>query len=229
MDYGGSYESFGELERSEYERFFRDGYLIGRWVRAEIEKEEQVDININISKGLWRRENIINELRESVDYDDMTGLMRRSAFLETVEAGFKNQTRVIDLNRKHSILFMDLDDFGPLNKSYGHNLGDECLKFTGNSINRILSRVQDFGCRWGGEEFVVFLGDTDEAGAEIVARNIQNAINDFIPDQKHGPLGISIGIAELPHNGDIVAIIDKADKAMGDAKKYSGKNQILIA
>jgi diguanylate cyclase (GGDEF)-like protein len=228
MEFGESQPQFEGEERAEYERFYNHGRLVGNWVRAEYEKEEQMEINLNLAHGMFKRQDVINSLRETAEYDSLTGLMRRETFLETIETRFQTPRRPADLGKTHAVLFLDLDNFGPINKMLGHAAGDKCLAHTGNIINQNLQRADDFASRWGGEEFVVFLGDTNIEGAGLVAKLIQQGINGYVPSSEVGWLGVSIGITEYSHGTPFKSAINRADEAMLRAKDAVGKNEIGI-
>lgn len=227
-------ESFTPDEQETHDRSYREGYLIGRWVRAEIEKDEMLDINLQIARGLLSRQDLIIELRESADYDNLTGLMRREPFETLIKEHFVENMRKSDTNKVHSLLFMDLDNFKTVNDMHGHVEGDTCLKHAAQAILNNLNRSDDYACRWGGEEFVAILGDTTPEGAEIIARMIRDEVNKKIPGehtgQPLGRLGITIGIATFSHGTDFVPALEAADNMMVWAKKHApGKNEIIFA
>lgn len=225
-------ESYNRQEQAEYEHFYRAGYFAGRWVRAEIEKQDIMETNLQIARGLFKKQNVIDTLRDTVERDDLTGVLRRNAFMQQVEERFQRASRVIDFERCHSVLVFDLDNFKKINDSLGHGVGDDCIAYTGIILNDSISRENDLACRWGGEEFVVLLGDTDLEGAKVVAGRIQDMINEYIPGSETHTgegdrLGVSIGIAEYQQGTDFMTAFNEADANLLLAKQMAPeKNQI---
>lgn len=225
-------EQFNKAEQAEYDKFYRTGYFAGRWIRAELEKEEMIEANLDIARGLYRKQDIIDKLRGKADYDDLTGLLRRNSFMAEIREKYERKQRVIDLERCHTVLVLDLDNFKRINDEIGHSAGDACLEFSGLMIGEAIRRDNDLACRWGGEEFVVLLGDTDMNGAQTVARKIQRAINEYEHDEVSGAsigqLGVSIGIAEYQHGTDFLTAFNAADALLLEAKQFAPeKNQIF--
>lgn len=225
-------EQFTGQEQAEYEKFYRTGYFAGRWIRAELEKEEMMETNLHIARGLYRKQDLIDKLRGKADYDDLTGLLRRNSFMAEIRERYERKQRVIDLERCHAVLVLDLDNFKRINDELGHSTGDACLEYTGIMINETVHRDNDLACRWGGEEFVVFLGDTDMDGARSVAEKIQTAINEYAPGRIEGiadnKLGVSIGMAEYQHGTDFLDAFKSADELLLLAKQHAPeKNQIF--
>lgn len=225
-------EQFNPAEQAEYDKFYRTGYFAGRWIRAEMEKEAMIEANLDIARGLYRKQDIIDKLTGKANYDDLTGLMRRNSFIAEVSERFERKQRVIDLERCHAVLVLDLDNFKRINDELGHSIGDACLEYTGIMISESVHRDNDLACRWGGEEFVVLLGDTDVRGARAVATKIQAAINDYeyvdLDSPSSGRLGVSIGIAEYQHGTDFLSAFNAADALLLEAKQFAPeKNQIF--
>lgn len=193
--------------------------------KLEQENEEVLDIHENV-------EDLIIELRESADYDDLTGLLRRSPFEELVKENCFGTQRGGDQDRIHSLIFLDIDNFKLVNDSHGHVEGDICLKHVSQSIEKSLLRPNDYGCRWGGEEFAVLLCDTKSSGAYEVAERIQSEVNQKIPgqhtDKPLGNLGATISIVTFTHGEAFEQVFKLADNAMLSAKSIPGKNQIIF-
>lgn len=225
-------EQFTGQEQAEYEKFYRTGYFAGRWIRAELEKEEMMETNLHIARGLYRKQDLIDKLRDKADFDDLTGLLRRNSFMSEIRERYEQKQRAIDLKRRHAVLVLDLDNFKRINDELGHSTGDTCLEYVGIMIGESVRRDNDLACRWGGEEFVVFLGDTNMDGARAVADKIQAVINEYSPGRIDGTtddkLGVSIGIAEYEHGTSFIDAFKSADELLLLAKQYSpDKNQIF--
>ena len=131
------------------------------------------------------------------------------------------------------ILVIDVDRFKNYNDVHGHQQGDAALQAVAKAFKQILKRPGDFAARWGGEEFVVLLPNTDLYGAIDVAEQIRRHIEDMeIPcaDGSKTKITISIGVnTEVPvRNSSYDCFISNADKALYQAKE-TGRNKICIA
>ena len=128
-----------------------------------------------------------------------------------------------------SILVLDLDHFKKINDTYGHVTGDYVLKIVAKTINTS-SRCADMTFRFGGEEFVVLLNKTDTAGAKITAERIRQKISQLslLYSNQAIPVSISIGVASLGHNESRENLLDRADRALYQAKQ-NGRNQVVVA
>ncbi len=145
--------------------------------------------------------------------DPLTQLYNRSYFIKSLEK------ETIRLNRyvgELSLMFIDLDDFKKFNDLYGHTVGDLVLKEFSNLIKNNL-READIAARFGGEEFVVMLPNTDREGAYKTAeRLLQSIRNTEIAGHR---VSASIGIACYKMGLTAKALIERADKAMYHVKK----------
>ncbi len=129
-------------------------------------------------------------------------------------------------------LILDIDHFKNVNDSYGHLVGDEVLRSTGALLNRPgLFRDCDTKGRYGGEEFIVLLPDTNLANSRIPAQRLQDSLAQVsFDDGKNGKFSItvSVGIAEfLSEDSSCEDVIRRADKALYYAKEH-GRNQIVL-
>ena len=117
-----------------------------------------------------------------------------------------------------------------LNDNYGHDIGDKILLGIGELAKQTL-RTSDWLCRWGGEEFLAILPDTDENGAFKVAERLREAIEKFSIQFNTQKIttSASVGIASYPRDGDTPDFLMKAaDAALYEAKK-SGRNRVVSA
>lgn len=129
------------------------------------------------------------------------------------------------------ILMIDIDNFKIFNDTYGHTCGDEALKAVAEVISRTLKRPADFAARWGGEEFVVLLPDTDLHGVLNIAGQIRSNIENTVislPDGRSSSITVSIGAYhEVPTiNSSVEVFVAEADKALYSAKA-AGKNIVM--
>lgn len=158
--------------------------------------------------------------RESAT-DPLTGLANRRALDDFA-------SRVVAmhaLTRKPSCLLMiDLDHFKAVNDAHGHQAGDERLKSVAASLSRVFMRRCDFVCRFGGDEFVVILHETDIEAARTLAERLLDSVLAHPISDDAPPIGISIGIAELSIEDSVEGWIARADEALYAAKN-GGRGQ----
>lgn len=129
------------------------------------------------------------------------------------------------------VLMMDIDNFKSVNDTYGHQTGDDTIIAVSNVIKKAV-RINDIPSRYGGEEFVVMLRDTDINEAMIVAERIRSGIEALIIKTPHNEIGVTISIGAAEFDDDIDKntddIIGRADNSLYISKNH-GKNQITTA
>jgi two-component system cell cycle response regulator len=129
-----------------------------------------------------------------------------------------------------SLLIMDIDYFKSINDSFGHDAGDDVLREFATRVRKSIRGI-DLACRYGGEEFVVVMPETDMAVAAVVAERIRRRIAcESFPIQKGSgaiDVTISIGIAGLAAAADSAeTILKRADQALYRAKR-DGRNRVV--
>jgi diguanylate cyclase (GGDEF)-like protein len=161
--------------------------------------------------------------------DGLTGLPNRRALDDRIEAFLGDGRRRNDIL---SVLMIDIDHFKPFNDNYGHAAGDEALRAVAKVVNRSLARAADFVGRYGGEEFVVLLPDTEPEGALVVAERIRAGVArlpvKFAPNLQR--ITVSVGVASMRRSEITSAthILGAADKALYSAKA-AGRNIVMEA
>ncbi|MGZ8922543.1 MAG: EAL domain-containing protein [Methylosarcina sp.] len=159
-------------------------------------------------------------------FDSLTGLASRSYYQERIEDIIKTATR---RDEQFAFLFLDLDGFKDINDSFGHNIGDQFLKFIAQRIKQVIRDV-DFAARMGGDEFCIILTNiTDiDSVAEVATRCLQK-INQPLSVDNHQILPrVSIGVALFPRDGTSeTELIKAADTAMYSAK-HAGKQRYVF-
>jgi len=163
-----------------------------------------------------------DELFHLAYHDPLTNLPNRLKLKAQLEYVVSNSKRN---ELKFAILFLDLDNFKTVNDTLGHAYGDEVLISLANKFKNIV-RTNDMVARVGGDEFIVVLSDiTNYMFIERVCKKILAVVNKpFKASGKNFHIGVSIGIAIYPNNGDdIEKLIHNADAAMYHAKE-NGKN-----
>jgi diguanylate cyclase (GGDEF)-like protein/PAS domain S-box-containing protein len=167
--------------------------------------------------------NSFNALEDLSRTDEMTGLLNRRAFAAAVAPRMLHQRRT---GRVSTLLYLDLDNFKAVNDVLGHQEGDRVLRRIGEMI-RTRSRAGDMAARVGGDEFLIWLEDTELDGAIAKAQSLIRDIADFqVPARSTAEsLGLSVGVA-VSDPVDPVALeglIERADQAMYEAKRQGKK------
>ena len=167
------------------------------------------------------------ENRRLIYVDDLTQLYNQRYLPMVLNSEIARAARE---ERKISILFLDVDYFKSVNDTRGHLVGSKLLielsKLIRNSI-----RGYDYAFRYGGDEFVVVLPNTDTVQGQLVAERIRSRIeeSEFLVYQKHYKVTVSVGVATYPdHAANAEQVLQLADEAMYNAKKAS-RNVVYIA
>ncbi|MCL2284656.1 MAG: GGDEF domain-containing protein [Fibromonadales bacterium] len=168
------------------------------------------------------------DLTDKVNYDMLTGIYNR----RYLEDGLKRviNTLVRSGGGLLSVLMLDVDHFKKYNDTYGHCMGDACLKVVASVLTESLTRDDDFVARYGGEEFAAILPNTDENGARKVAdKMLENMRQRNIPHEKNDAakcvtfsIGFTTGNVGFSQNG--TDYLKRADDALYISKQ-SGRNK----
>ncbi len=176
--------------------------------------------------------NLVHPLRNALLYrealdaaarDPLTGVSNRTGLAPTLE-------REVELARRHgtdlAVVMFDADRFKEINDRHGHGAGDAVIKALASCITQQI-RDSDLVFRYGGEEFVVVLSNTDLEGARRLAERVREAVASL--ELRAGgaaiPLTVSAGVATLEPGEDAASLLHRADLAMYRAKK-AGRNQV---
>ena len=167
------------------------------------------------------------DLLDKMQNDALTGLYNRHFMEDSLRQILNALSRS---GGNLCVLMIDIDYFKKYNDTYGHNVGDECLKTVAQTLQNTINRAGDFVARYGGEEFIVVLPNTDEYGACMLANAmLENVRARNIPHEKSEvasrvtiSVGVTAGIVKHTHKG--VDYIKRADKALY-ASKRNGRNQ----
>jgi diguanylate cyclase (GGDEF)-like protein len=156
--------------------------------------------------------------------DALTGLPNARALQHQLKHAFAQAERA---DAPLSLIMLDLDHFKKTNDTLGHDKGDELLAAVGAVLATSI-RTSDFAARRGGEEFVVLLPATNQAGAAALAETLRQAVAAItLPGIPH-PISASLGVATFPADGqDSDTLLRNADKALYEAKA-GGRNRVVI-
>tara|TARA_R110002073_G_scaffold334987_1_gene525869 strand:- start:336 stop:1139 length:804 start_codon:yes stop_codon:yes gene_type:complete len=169
--------------------------------------------------------NELEQLRELVQTDQMTGALNRRGLNEV----FTREAARADRNAQSlSVVMIDLDDFKQINDIYGHQSGDSALMHL-VSIAKETLRPSDIIARYGGEEFVVLLPDAEIEAAVSVIHRLQNCLEKkclVLAKDQSLPFTFSAGVASRSFGENQNSLISRADKALYQAKR-TGKNRVV--
>ena len=172
--------------------------------------------------------------RQLAMHDDLTGTYNRRHVIEIIR---QERLRAMRTGRGFSLCLMDIDHFKDVNDSHGHLIGDEILREFAERVMANLRALdyigrdgtdtsENFG-RYGGEEFLLVLPETDPAGARICAERIRQAVAETVFKTEAGTLSITVsfGITEFRNGEDIRDTLARADQALYRAK-LAGRNRV---
>lgn len=162
-------------------------------------------------------------LYEMAITDELTKLFIRRYFNLKLESEFRRAKRY---SHQLTLAMCDLDHFKSVNDTFGHQMGDRVLQAIAN-ILKVHARESDIPARFGGEEFVVILPETNGEGGMIFGERIRNAVAGAKIEGFPSQVTISIGLATYPDDADsIQTLIGAADSALYEAKQ-KGRNLVL--
>jgi diguanylate cyclase (GGDEF)-like protein len=164
----------------------------------------------------------IAELRAATD--SLTGLPNKRAIHDSMRRMVAHASRTLV---PLAALMCDLDHFKHINDRFGHGCGDDVLAAVGAVLADSI-RASDFAGRYGGEEFLILLPDTDAQAALIIAEKLRSAVAAIrVPTVDQG-MTLSVGVAALPdHALDADSLVRAADRALYAAKK-AGRDRVLV-
>ncbi|OHE61741.1 MAG: hypothetical protein A2Z99_19025 [Treponema sp. GWB1_62_6] len=203
---------------------------LGSYIAVAIENsrthEEVRRLNEELRNEKASLERLARRVSKIANHDGLTGLPNRLLLGELLE---KSLSRAARSKKRIALMFMDLDDFKPINDRFGHLAGDQALIEVSRRLKSAL-RDSDVVARVGGDEFVAVVGDVEESAAvRVVAEKLIAAFS--VPIEVQGencPVGISIGIAIYPEAARTAdELMRRADETMYEVKR-SGKNGYMV-
>jgi diguanylate cyclase (GGDEF)-like protein len=168
------------------------------------------------------------DLEKLSNVDGLTQIPNRRFFDEYVSREFLNSRRN---NNPLSILICDIDNFKSFNDSYGHIIGDECLKKVAQTMSNIIKRPGDLVARFGGEEFGIVLPNTNAVGALVIGNQLREYIESLEIPHKASEVSnfVTISVGIITYMGEDISLkqlLDIVDNAMYKAKA-AGKNTVV--
>lgn len=228
----------GADHEADYRALTRDGEYV--WIRdvVHVLRDEQGNVSSLVGfmfdiRERKRSEDQLAQLQaklEELSYQDgLTGVANRRMFDTVMEREWSDARRQ---QRPLSLIILDIDYFKQYNDHYGHLQGDECLRRVAQTLLTASTRTRDFLGRFGGEEFILILPDTDAQSATSVAERCRNLIlEQHIEHERSGigeKLTISAGVATIvpSASSDRVEFLELVDKRLYRAKQQ-GRNRIV--
>lgn len=193
-------------------------------------EQEKDSVNKELSEYKVKEQELAKLKKELEKYkmesvtDPLTGLFNRKFMMKKIEEEIERGKRY---GSKFSIIFLDIDNFKRINDVYGHIVGDFVLKYLSNIIKSELRKV-DYAFRYGGEEMVILLSETNLENALKFSERLLETVRNTIFKYKTEELKItvSIGVAEFKPGETIEQLIERADMAMLKAKQ-AGKDRVV--
>jgi two-component system, cell cycle response regulator len=166
-------------------------------------------------------------LEELASLDSLTGALNRRAFIAAATAEWE---RAVRYAHSFAVLMFDLDHFKRVNDTWGHPAGDTVIRAAVDRAGTALRTTDRLG-RYGGEEFIILLPETEASGAMAVAERIRHAICEapVVHESTLIPISASIGVAIWDGSDEpLVATMNRADSALYSAKQ-AGRNRCVLA
>jgi diguanylate cyclase (GGDEF)-like protein/PAS domain S-box-containing protein len=200
------------------------------WAKASplFDSEGTIVGAIESVRDITKRKQAEEKLKALSTLDGLTGLVNRRHFEEYFDREWKRSVRT---GKPLSLVMCDIDYFKYYNDTYGHLQGDECLRKVAGALQKAVNRAGDLVARFGGEEFIVVLPETDPEGVVKVAEMLREKVESLKIEHKKSPvssyLTISLGVATaVPSREDAAReLISSADMALYQAKK-EGRNRV---
>jgi len=169
---------------------------------------------------------IHNKLNELASNDALTGLPNRRTFYNQLEHFISLKARD---KKDLSLIFVDVDDFKMINDAQGHDIGDNVLIDIAATLKSTIRHI-DFIARWGGEEFIILLIDTQLQDAQLIAAQLRENIekNTNLLQQSKKKVTVSLGVTQARDNDDADLLFKRVDNALYHAKR-TGKNCVVTS
>ncbi len=225
QEHGGA----GRLEGYEVDLFAKDGEKIPVRLSATLLYENNRELgSVGFFHDISASKQLESRLRELSIRDGLSGLYNHRHFHSVLHEELNRAKRY---SRYLSLLCLDLDHFKQFNDKVGHLEGDNIIRYVGEQLKQIM-RNSDLAFRYGGDEFMVLLPETEMSRAQVVAEKIRQRFNanwPFNPGNNEdcpNPVTLSVGVAEAIPGEDSQALINRADMAMYEAKRAGGDHTV---
>ncbi|MAT42686.1 MAG: hypothetical protein CL609_10115 [Anaerolineaceae bacterium] len=214
---------------NEYEHIRKNGTRVWTEITTTIMRDENgghVGI-LGVTRDITERRKITQKLKELAITDSLTSMYNRRHFFDLAEQELERAKRY---QHAVSLIMLDLDFFKNVNDTYGHLAGDMALKKVAQLIKDSIRQV-DVAARFGGEEFVILLPETEIQQAVLLAERLRKNVRENPLILKNGTVEISISIGISSKMAvdplSVEVLIHCADQALYEAKKL-GRDQVRI-
>lgn len=171
--------------------------------------------NFKLKKEITKRKEIEQQLSELANKDSLTNIFNRRKIEELCELELLRTKRYkSDL----SIIFFDINSFKVINDTLGHHLGDEVLVKISNTIEKSIRSIDSIG-RWGGDEFLIILPETNLSQCKNIVSHLEKQLNE-LEFSKTIKVTCSFGIATYEENDTLDSLLKKADESMYQEKSH---------
>lgn len=190
-------------------------------------RDQQQEQYVSLATKLDRMGKQLEEARKESTTDPLTGIGNRKLF----DMMGPRAVQMYALGRQPVVLLMiDLDKLKLVNDMYGHQAGDAAIANLGGALAKVFLRQSDVLCRYGGDEFVAILHNTDWKMAQTLARRLQEQVAAMPAPHPamEFSIGASVGVAQLEAHEEVDEWIARADKALYKAKQ-NGRDRVCVA
>jgi diguanylate cyclase (GGDEF)-like protein len=204
--------------------------------RAQVDSTDELgQLASSFNNMAYRLRQTIVDTRHQAEHDHLTGLYNRMGFWESSQ---REINRCLRYNHPVSLLFLDIDEFKKFNDHYSYEVGDKVLKHLTKCLVDDLRNIDLIG-RYGGEEFVILLPETDLTGASEVAERLRAYIESRALKTDFGPVSITVSIGIGKYHPDFLNKPDLTDEQIlnrlidqgGDmlhVAKAEGRNRVAV-
>ncbi|MBL8050615.1 MAG: diguanylate cyclase [Anaerolineales bacterium] len=199
-----------------------DSYQPNRFSEADIKIATEFANQVAIALENAR---IYQETQAQAITDPLTNIYNRRGLFQLGEFEFQRARRI---HRPFSVMMFDIDHFKRINDQYSHAIGDQILQRFTERCQKNLRAIDLLG-RYGGEEFVILLPETNLQAAQVIAERLRQSIMNapFTSDAGDLRITTSIGVAEAHQNETLNNLVQRADAALYKAKD-SGRNRVVV-
>lgn len=203
---------------AEYAAVVKAYRMLLKQLRRITKLSDRTAVNLNTSK---------RDLQDKVHIDELTGIYNRRFFEESMG---KLADELARFDNALGVLMMDVDFFKRYNDTYGHAVGDDCLRAVAGAMKESVQRPEEFVARYGGEEFVAVMPGVDEEAVRSLAQRILNQIRALEIPHAHNDAAAYVTISIGASSGVVTkergpaAFLAAADKALYRSK-HDGRNR----
>ena len=218
---------FSSREKNTYNDAHQKVFIsIARQISVLVEKSRLYQHIYDLNNQLITA---LSQLKEQSSRDALTGIFHRGAIMEFLKNTLERDARK---NQPTTVILADIDHFKHINDTYGHITGDTVLREVSKSL---INHLRSYDCvgRYGGEEFLIILGETNTTDAQLITERIRQAISElkFERDNDRFSLTMSFGVScsdNILHKKTEETLLLEADSALYHAKN-DGRNRVCIA